>query len=101
MCHQETAERYPNVELHHAYIPDPFGTHHSKMLVLFRHDDTAQVVIHTANMIPRVCKIYPSVKLITDYQCHTGLGQYDSSCMEFTIAATPSLYRDTEFIRHL
>jgi tyrosyl-DNA phosphodiesterase-1 len=37
----------------HAYIPDPFGTHHSKMLILFRHDDTAQVVIHTANMIDR------------------------------------------------
>ena len=30
-----------------------FGTHHSKMLILLRHDDSAQVVIHTANMIPR------------------------------------------------
>lgn len=30
-----------------------FGTHHSKMLVLFRHDDTAQVIIHTANMIAK------------------------------------------------
>ncbi|EMD64837.1 hypothetical protein COCSADRAFT_36213 [Bipolaris sorokiniana ND90Pr] len=49
----ETAERYPNIELISAYIPDPFGTHHSKMLILFRHDDTAQVVIHTANMIHR------------------------------------------------
>ena len=29
-----------------------FGTHHSKMLILIRHDDTAQVIIHTANMIP-------------------------------------------------
>jgi tyrosyl-DNA phosphodiesterase-1 len=36
-----------------AYIPDPFGTHHSKMLILFRHDDTAQIIIHTANMIHR------------------------------------------------
>jgi len=52
-CPQETAERYPNIELLSAYIPDPFGTHHSKMLILFRHDDTAQVVIHTANMIHR------------------------------------------------
>jgi hypothetical protein len=51
---QEQAEPYPNIELLHAYIPDPFGTHHSKMLVLFRHDDRAQVVIHTANMISRV-----------------------------------------------
>lgn len=28
-----------------------FGTHHSKMMILLRHDDTAQVVIHTANSI--------------------------------------------------
>lgn len=28
-----------------------FGTHHSKMMILFRHDDTAQVIIHTANSI--------------------------------------------------
>lgn len=53
MHDQEAAERYPNIELLSAYIPDPFGTHHSKMLILFRHDDTAQVIIHTANMIPR------------------------------------------------
>lgn len=50
---QETAERYPNIELLSAYIPDPFGTHHTKMLILFRHDDTAQIIIHTANMIYR------------------------------------------------
>ena len=36
-----------------AYIPDAFGTHHTKMMVLFRHDDTCEVVIHTANMIPQ------------------------------------------------
>lgn len=30
-----------------------FGTHHSKMMVLFRRDDTAQVIIHTANMIAK------------------------------------------------
>ncbi|MDA4132161.1 MAG: tyrosyl-DNA phosphodiesterase 1 [Thaumarchaeota archaeon] len=34
-------------------MPEMFGTHHSKMLILFRHDDMAQVIIHTANMIPR------------------------------------------------
>jgi len=28
-----------------------FGTHHSKMIVLFRHDDLAQVIILTANLI--------------------------------------------------
>lgn len=41
------------MQLLSAYIPDPFGTHHSKMLILFRHDDTAQVIVHTANMIHR------------------------------------------------
>ncbi|KAF3922992.1 hypothetical protein ABW20_dc0103192 [Dactylellina cionopaga] len=40
------------IELITAYMPDAFGTHHTKMLVLFYHDDTAEVVIHTANMIP-------------------------------------------------
>ncbi len=50
---QETAKRYPGINLYSAYLPDPFGTHHSKMLILFRHDDCAQIVIHTANMIPR------------------------------------------------
>lgn len=52
-------------------MPEPFGTHHSKMMILLRHDDLAQyvkqhrftfrsngantavrVIIHTANMIP-------------------------------------------------
>lgn len=34
-------------------MPEMFGTHHSKMLILFRHDDSAQVIIHTANMIAK------------------------------------------------
>lgn len=34
-------------------MPEPFGTHHSKMMILLRHDDCAQVIIHTANMIPQ------------------------------------------------
>ncbi|WQF83508.1 Putative tyrosyl-DNA phosphodiesterase I [Colletotrichum destructivum] len=50
---QEDAEAYPNVELHGAFMPEMFGTHHSKMMVLIRHDDSAQVIIHTANMIVR------------------------------------------------
>ncbi|KAF2437831.1 phospholipase D/nuclease [Karstenula rhodostoma CBS 690.94] len=49
----EAAERYPNVQTISAYLPDPFGTHHTKMLILFQHDDFAQIVIHTANMIER------------------------------------------------
>ncbi|KAL2872355.1 tyrosyl-DNA phosphodiesterase-domain-containing protein [Aspergillus lucknowensis] len=47
----EACSRYPNVEPIVAYMPEPFGTHHSKMMVLLRHDDFAQVIIHTANMI--------------------------------------------------
>ncbi|KAI9774688.1 MAG: hypothetical protein M1840_002937 [Geoglossum simile] len=48
---QDAAKRYPNIELITAYMPEPFGTHHSKMMVLIRHDNFAQVIIHTANMI--------------------------------------------------
>ncbi|KAL2263777.1 hypothetical protein VTK26DRAFT_5184 [Humicola hyalothermophila] len=50
---QEMASRYSNVTLHSAYLPEMFGTHHSKMMILLRHDETAQIVIHTANMIVR------------------------------------------------
>ncbi|KAH8884768.1 phospholipase D/nuclease [Thozetella sp. PMI_491] len=50
---QNQAVQYKNVELHAAYLPEMFGTHHSKMMILLKHDDTAQVVIHTANMIER------------------------------------------------
>ncbi|KAL1898565.1 hypothetical protein Sste5346_003469 [Sporothrix stenoceras] len=41
-----------SITLHTAFMPEPFGTHHTKMAVLFRSDDTAQIIIHTANMIP-------------------------------------------------
>lgn len=27
-------------------MPEPFGTHHSKMMILLRHDDLAQYVIY-------------------------------------------------------
>lgn len=47
----EACKRWQNVEALTAYLPDQFGTHHSKMFVLFTHDDTAQVIIHTANML--------------------------------------------------
>ncbi|KEF59929.1 uncharacterized protein A1O9_04777 [Exophiala aquamarina CBS 119918] len=48
---EDACRRWPNVEAIAAYLPDQFGTHHSKMFVLFTHDDLAQVVIHTANML--------------------------------------------------
>ncbi|EPS38991.1 hypothetical protein H072_7245 [Dactylellina haptotyla CBS 200.50] len=41
-----------NIELITAYMANAFGTHHTKMMILFSHEDTAQVIIHTANMIP-------------------------------------------------
>ncbi|KAK3390195.1 tyrosyl-DNA phosphodiesterase-domain-containing protein [Podospora didyma] len=50
---QEQASRHSNVTLHSAFMPEMFGTHHSKMMILLRHDETAQIVIHTANMIVR------------------------------------------------
>jgi tyrosyl-DNA phosphodiesterase-1 len=40
-----------DVKLVAAHMPEMFGTHHCKMMVLFRRDGVAQVVIHTANMI--------------------------------------------------
>ncbi|KAK4192732.1 putative tyrosyl-DNA phosphodiesterase [Podospora australis] len=50
---QEDASRYKNVELHAAFLPEMFGTHHSKMFILLRHDATAEVIIHTGNLIAR------------------------------------------------
>jgi tyrosyl-DNA phosphodiesterase 1 len=49
----EACSRYPNVQAIQAWLPDTYGTHHTKMLILIRHDDLAQIIIHTANMIPR------------------------------------------------
>ncbi|KAM0488260.1 hypothetical protein ACHAP7_001252 [Fusarium lateritium] len=50
---ENAAAGFKNVDIHIAPMPEMFGTHHSKMMILFRHDDTAQVIIHTANMIPK------------------------------------------------
>lgn len=44
-------EDWPNVTQVKAYLPDPFATHHSKMMIVFRADTTVQVIITTANMI--------------------------------------------------
>ena len=46
----DACRRWPNVTAIQAYLPDTFGTHHTKMIVLFRHDDIAEIIIHTANM---------------------------------------------------
>ena len=37
----------PNVKLVAAFLGDQFGTHHSKILVLFRREETLQIVVHT------------------------------------------------------
>ncbi|RBR16791.1 hypothetical protein FVER53590_06135 [Fusarium verticillioides] len=50
---ETAASEFENVKIHIAPMPEMFGTHHSKMMILFRHDETAQVIIHTANMIPK------------------------------------------------
>lgn len=47
------ASKYSNVTLHTAYMPEAYGTHHTKMMVLIRHDELAQIIIHTANLIRR------------------------------------------------
>lgn len=41
------------VQLIAAHMPEMFGTHHTKMMILFRADGVAQVIIHTANLIPQ------------------------------------------------
>ena len=46
MVLKEQCSRYPNVEPIVAYMPEPFGTHHSKMMILLRHDDLAQYAFH-------------------------------------------------------
>lgn len=48
---EEAAKRYSNLQIFTAYMPEIYGTHHSKMIILFRHDNQAQVIIMTANMI--------------------------------------------------
>ena len=50
---EEAAKKYPNIKEIRAYMPEAFGTHHSKMIILFRHDDLAQVIILTGNFIQR------------------------------------------------
>ncbi|KAL8636054.1 MAG: hypothetical protein Q9228_006515 [Teloschistes exilis] len=48
---QEAAKRYANVQVVVAYMAEMYGTHHSKMIVLFRRDEHAQINIMTGNFI--------------------------------------------------
>lgn len=58
---QDASKRYPNIKVIKAYMPEMFGTHHTKAMVLFRYDDLAQVVILTANFIERDFKMSQAI----------------------------------------
>lgn len=46
----DACARRANLQAIQAYLPDTYGTHHTKMIVLFRRDSIAEIIIHTANM---------------------------------------------------
>ena len=46
------SETYPNLRAIRIRPKSPFGTHHSKMMVLLYEDGGVRVVVHTANLIP-------------------------------------------------
>ncbi|KAL9600951.1 MAG: hypothetical protein Q9179_003034 [Wetmoreana sp. 5 TL-2023] len=50
---EEAAKRYQNLQTITAYMAEMYGTHHSKMIILFRHDGQAQVNITTGNFLVR------------------------------------------------
>ncbi|KHJ40153.1 hypothetical protein D918_09810 [Trichuris suis] len=58
------AKRSPNVQLVDAPLPIPFGSHHSKMILL-KYSSGIQVVVHTANLIDGdwiyISPIYPPI----------------------------------------
>ncbi|KAF1759585.1 hypothetical protein GCK72_016052 [Caenorhabditis remanei] len=43
--------QYPNVTVHSASLPIPFGTHHSKLSILESDDGFIHVIVSTANLI--------------------------------------------------
>ncbi|ORX83439.1 tyrosyl-DNA phosphodiesterase [Anaeromyces robustus] len=48
----DSTQIYPNTRFLKPHIPLPYGSHHTKAMILFYEDDTMQVIIHTANLIP-------------------------------------------------
>lgn len=49
----EEAKAYPNVKVFLAPTPIPWGTHHTKAMLLFKENPSrCQLVVHTANLIP-------------------------------------------------
>ena len=56
---EDAVARHQNVEAVQAYMPEAYGTHHSKAFVTFRRDDLAQITICTGNFIEqdwRMCQ---------------------------------------------
>lgn len=47
---EQDAERYPNVIFCQARLDLPYGTHHTKMMLLL-YNDGLRVVVHTANLV--------------------------------------------------
>ncbi|KAJ3286290.1 hypothetical protein HK104_009113 [Borealophlyctis nickersoniae] len=50
---QSEARAHSNVNIITPHLPIPFGTHHTKSMVLVYTDGTMRVIVHTANMISR------------------------------------------------
>ena len=49
---RELSQVYPNLRAVRIKPKYPFGTHHSKMMVLVYRDGGVRVVVHTANLVP-------------------------------------------------
>ncbi|ORY04331.1 phospholipase D/nuclease [Basidiobolus meristosporus CBS 931.73] len=47
----EQVRRYSNLKTHLPQLP-PYGTHHSKVMILF-YEEHVRIVIHTANLVPQ------------------------------------------------
>ena len=63
---QNLSQTHPNLRAVRIKPRTPYGTHHSKMMVLLYEDGGVRVVVHTANLIP------------SDWENRTqGLSQYN------------------------
>ena len=49
---QQQNTQFKNLNVIQPYLPIPYGTHHTKAMLLFTENDQLQIIIHTANLIP-------------------------------------------------
>ena len=49
---ENLSQTHPNLRAIRIKPKSPFGTHHSKMMVLLYEDGSVRVVVHTANLVP-------------------------------------------------